>query len=38
MYIDEFKYSAYNEKQYGWIKKNSNFEYFKPADSIIHSF
>ena len=38
IYIDEFKYSAYNEKQYGWIKKNSNFVYFKPADNIFNSF
>ena len=38
IYSDKFKYSAYNEKQYKWIKKNSNFMYFKPGDSFFNSF
>ena len=38
IFIDEFKYSAHSEKQYGWVKRDSNSIFYAPPDSFSFSF
>ena len=38
IFIDEFKYSAHSEKQYGWVKKDFNSIFYASPDSFSFSF
>ena len=38
IYLDEFKYDAHNEKQYGWSKIGENVIYFANPDSFSYIF